>query len=75
VRCHLHFLTGRGEDRLSFDQQAEMAERLGYTDTCGLSHVERFMKHYFLVAKDVGDLTRIFCSVLEAARGQEGADA
>src|SRR3984957_15981887 len=23
------------------------------------------MKHYFLVAKDVGDLTRIFCAVLE----------
>jgi [protein-PII] uridylyltransferase len=24
------------------------------------------MKHYFLIAKDVGDLTRIFCAVLEA---------
>jgi [protein-PII] uridylyltransferase len=24
------------------------------------------MKHYFLVAKEVGDLTRIFCAVLEA---------
>jgi [protein-PII] uridylyltransferase len=23
------------------------------------------MKHYFLVAKDVGDLTRIFCASLE----------
>ena len=23
------------------------------------------MKHYFLVAKDVGDLTRIFCAALE----------
>ena len=27
--------------------------------------VERFMKHYFLVAKDVGDLTTILCSALE----------
>jgi [protein-PII] uridylyltransferase len=27
--------------------------------------VERFMKRYFLVAKDVGDLTRIFCASLE----------
>jgi [protein-PII] uridylyltransferase len=27
--------------------------------------VERFMKHYFLVAKDVGDLTRILCARLE----------
>ena len=23
------------------------------------------MKHYFLIAKDVGDLTRIFCAALE----------
>ncbi len=28
--------------------------------------VERFMKDYFLVAKDIGDLTRIFCAILEA---------
>jgi hypothetical protein len=56
----------KGGDRLSFDKQAELAERLGYTSHGGLKHVERFMKHYFLIAKDVGDLTRIFCAVLEA---------
>ncbi len=66
VRCHLHFIAGRGDDRLSFDKQAEIAERLGYNAHGGLKHVERFMKHYFLIAKDVGDLTRIFCAVLEA---------
>ena len=66
VRCHLHFLTGRAEDRLSFDIQPDMAHRLGYTARGGLKHVERFMKHYFLIAKDVGDLTRIFCAALEA---------
>jgi [protein-PII] uridylyltransferase len=66
VRCHLHFMAPRGGDRLSFDKQAELAERLGYTSHGGLRHVERFMKHYFLIAKDVGDLTRIFCAVLEA---------
>ena len=65
VRCHLHFLTGKAEERLHFDVQREIAERLGYTSHPGLSAVERFMKHYFLVAKDVGDLTRIFCAALE----------
>ncbi len=65
VRCHLHFLTGRAEERLSFDLQPEMARRLGYTAHPGLKDVERFMKHYFLIAKDVGDLTRIFCAALE----------
>jgi len=67
VRCHLHFVAGRAEDRLSFDRQPDLAERLGYKAHAGLKHVERFMKHYFLVAKDVGDLTRIFSASLEAS--------
>jgi [protein-PII] uridylyltransferase len=65
VRCNLHFLTGRAEERLNFDVQNEMAMRLGYTQHPGLREVERFMKHYFLVAKDVGDLTAILCAALE----------
>jgi [protein-PII] uridylyltransferase len=66
VRCHLHFTAKRGEDRLSFERQAELADRLGYKSHNGLQSVERFMRHYFLIAKDVGDLTRIFCASLEA---------
>src|SRR5499427_7240961 len=65
VRCHMHFLTGRAEERLSFDIQREIAVRLGYTEHPGLQDVERFMKHYFLIAKDVGDLTAILCAELE----------
>ncbi|WP_321334575.1 [protein-PII] uridylyltransferase [Breoghania sp.] len=65
VRCHMHFLTKRAEERLSFDIQREIAQRLGYTEHPGQRDVERFMKHYFLVAKDVGDLTRILCADLE----------
>ncbi|HEX3954019.1 MAG TPA: [protein-PII] uridylyltransferase [Stellaceae bacterium] len=66
VRCYLHYLAGRAEERLTFDMQAEIGARMGYTDHAGSRGVERFMKHYFLVAKDVGDLTRIFCAILEA---------
>src|ERR1700734_2093383 len=65
VRCNMHFLTGRAEERLSFDIQREIAVRLGYTAHPGLKDVERFMKHYFLTAKHVGDLTAILCSGLE----------
>ena len=65
VRCHMHFLTGRAEERLSFDIQREIAVRLGYTEHPGMKDVERFMKHYFLIAKDVGDLTAILCAKLE----------
>ncbi|HEY1506211.1 MAG TPA: [protein-PII] uridylyltransferase [Stellaceae bacterium] len=66
VRCHLHFIAGRAEDRLTFDRQSEVGVRMGYRDHTGTRGVERFMKHYFLIAKDVGDLTRIFCAVLES---------
>ncbi len=65
VRVALHFLANRAEERLSFDMQRQLAETLQYKDHPGKSGVERFMKHYFLVAKQVGDLTRIFCAVLE----------
>ena len=65
VRCHLHFLTDRPEERLSFEVQELMAERLGYRGHAGLSAVERFMRHYFLIAKEVGELTGTVCSALE----------
>jgi len=66
VRCHLHYIASRAEERLTFDMQTEIARQMGYADRAGTRGVERFMKHYFLVAKDVGDLTRIFCAILEA---------
>ena len=65
VRCHMHFVSGRAEERLGFDIQREIAVRLGYTERPGVREVERFMKHYFLTAKDVGDLTAILCAGLE----------
>lgn len=72
VRCHLHYLSKRPEERLTFDVQPELAHRMAYTDRAGSSGVERFMRHYFLVAKDVGDLTRIFLAAFEAAQKRRG---
>jgi [protein-PII] uridylyltransferase len=66
LRCHLHYLTGRGEERLTFDLQPEIARRLGYTDHAGSKGVERLMKHYFLIAKSVGGLTRYVCAAIES---------
>ena len=65
VRVRLHYLAGRAEERLSFDAQPELAVQLGFTDDTPRHAVEKFMRAYFLVAKDVGDLTRIFCAALE----------
>lgn len=66
VRCHLHLVAGRAEERLTFDAQVEIARRLGFKDAKGERGVERFMQRYFLTAKTVGDLTRIFCAALES---------
>ena len=66
VRCHMHFATGRAEERLSFDVQRLVAQRMGYQGRGPFSAVERFMKHYFLVAKEVGDLSAIVSAALEA---------
>ena len=68
VRAHLHIVCDRAEDRLTFDRQPEIAARMGYGPRGGNLAVERFMKHYFLVAKEVGELTRVFCAVLETER-------
>ncbi len=66
VRAHLHFTTGRPEERLTFDLQPEIARRMGYGDRGDAPAVERFMRRYFLIAKEVGALTRAFSAKLEA---------
>ena len=65
VRCFLHFISGRAEERLTFDLQPVLAEKLGYRGKSGMKAVERFMKHYFLTVKEVGDLSTILCAALE----------
>ncbi len=65
VRVRLHYLMGRAEERLSFDAQPGVASAMGYTSENPREAVENFMSAYFLVAKDVGGLTRIFCKALE----------
>lgn len=65
VRCHLHTITGRAEDRLTFDLQREVARRMNYSDRPGKSAVERFMQFFFLQAKVVGNLTAVFLAQLD----------
>ncbi len=65
VRINLHDIAGRAEERLTFDTQRELAGRLRYAERNGMSPVERFMRHYFLTAKTVGDLTGLFLAHLD----------
>ncbi len=66
VRCHLHFLAKRENDRLSFESQPEIAARMGYKDKEPNARAEAFMKDYFLRARAVGHLTRTLCAKMEA---------
>ncbi|WP_324828655.1 [protein-PII] uridylyltransferase [Qipengyuania zhejiangensis] len=65
VRCHLHVLTGRAEDRLTFDMQRRIAERMNFAERPGKSSVERFMQLYFLHARRVGSLTGVFLAHID----------
>ncbi|WP_338447052.1 [protein-PII] uridylyltransferase [Pelagerythrobacter marensis] len=71
VRCHLHMITGRAEDRLTFDLQRQVAERMNFTDRPGKSEVERFMQFYFLQAKRVGSLTGVFLAHIDEQFAQK----
>lgn len=71
VRCHLHTMTGRAEDRLTFDQQREVAARMQFADRPGKSAVERFMQYFFLQAKRVGHLTGLFLAQLDEQSGKK----
>lgn len=65
ARCHLHLLAGRGEDRLTFDVQSDLAARLGYAGDTANARGEAFMREYFRMVRTVGTLTRIICAHIE----------
>jgi len=65
VRGHLHLLTKRATEQLTFDMQVGVAEAMKYEDQSGRRAVEVFMQAYFRHATAVGDLTRIFLTKLE----------
>src|SRR5208283_3048348 len=59
VRFHLHYVAGRAEERLTFDLQPVVGARMGYTRHGRQDGVERFMRHYFLTAREVTRLTHV----------------
>lgn len=65
TRAHMHLIAGRAEEKLTFDLQPEVAKRMGWRGRGDEPAVERFMRRYFLVARDVGGLTRALSAKLE----------
>ncbi len=76
VRFHLHYVAGRAEERLTFDMQPVVGARMGYTRHGKQDGVERFMRHFFLNARDIARLTRILePAILRAALGPPAIEA
>ncbi|HTW26141.1 MAG TPA: [protein-PII] uridylyltransferase [Acetobacteraceae bacterium] len=70
VRFHLHYVADRAEERLTFDLQPVVGARMGYTRHGRQDGVERFMRHYFLTAREVTRLTRVLePAIVRAALG------
>jgi len=67
VRFHLHYVSGRAEERLTFDLQPVVGARIGYTRHGRQDGVERFMRHYFLTAREVLRLTHVLEPALTRA--------
>ncbi len=74
LRFHLHYVAGRAEDRLTFDLQPVIGARMGYTRHGRQDGVERFMRHFFLTAREVIRLTRVLePALVRAALGPPAA--
>ena len=66
IRCGLHLITNRHEDRLLFDTQRQLAEEFGYQDTKAHLAVEQLMKRYYRTAKHIIYLNEVLLSSYRA---------
>jgi [protein-PII] uridylyltransferase len=66
LRVRLHFLSGRREDRLVFDQQNALARQLGLSDTAAKRASEQLMQRYYRAAKLVHQVNTILLQNLHA---------
>jgi [protein-PII] uridylyltransferase len=53
VRCHLHLLVGRAEDRLKSAVQPAVARRVGFSDSPGTTAASRLLQHFHRHANNV----------------------
>ncbi|HEX2009303.1 MAG TPA: [protein-PII] uridylyltransferase [Roseateles sp.] len=65
IRCRLHAVAGRREDRLVFDLQTAVAESFGYKGSDSQRASELLMRRYYWAAKAVSQLNQVLMLNLE----------
>ena len=65
IRCGLHYLTGRREDRLLFEHQRKLAVQFGYHDQTHSMAVEQFMKDYYRTVLRLSRLNEMLLQLFE----------
>lgn len=70
VRNHLHLLSGRKNDRLSFEYQEQIAKKLGYKDKNDFVAVEQFLSKLHASMSAVKSLHRSFVKAYLLRQGK-----
>ena len=67
IRCALHFLAGRREDRLLFDYQRRVSEVFGFIDASHNRAVEQFMRGFYRTVRELGRLNEMLLGLFQEA--------
>ena len=59
IRIHLHYITGKHEDRMLFDFQKQLAEAFGYEDGENNLAIEQFMQRYYRTVLELERLNEL----------------
>ncbi|OQW95878.1 MAG: [protein-PII] uridylyltransferase [Beggiatoa sp. IS2] len=65
IRCFLHLLSGRHEDRLLFDYQRTLASLLNYEDDSARLGVEKLMRRYYRTVKEISGLNDMLLQLFQ----------
>jgi len=69
IRCSLHYVSGRREDRLLFDYQRQLAEEFGFKDNDKYPNyaIEQFMQQYYRAVMKLERLNEMLLQLFREA--------
>lgn len=67
IRCSLHYLANRREDRLLFDYQRQLALEFGFEDGANNLAIEQFMQQYYRNVMELERLNEMLLQLFQEA--------